>query len=63
VGFVRRNIMCDANVGVAKAMDLEKISKEVADLVKGIDDEVSVEVRDIKRIQKELEDIIKKGKP
>jgi hypothetical protein len=55
--------MCDSNVGVAKALDLEKISKEIADLVKGIDDEVSVEVSDIKRIQKELEDVIKKGKP
>jgi hypothetical protein len=55
--------MCDSNVGVAKALDLEKISKEIADLVQGIDDEVSVEVSDIKRIQKELEDVIKKGKP
>jgi len=55
--------MCDANVGVAKRMDLDKISKEVADLVKGIDEEVSVEVSDIKRIQRELEDVIKKGKP
>ena len=54
--------MCDSNVGVAKRMDLEKISKEVADLVKVLDDEVKVEVRDIKRIQKQLESVIK-GKP
>ena len=54
--------MCDSNVGVAKRMDLEKISQEVADLVKVLDDEVKVEVRDIKRIQKQLESVIK-GKP
>jgi hypothetical protein len=54
--------MCDSNVGVAKRMDLEKISKEVADLVKVLDDEVKVEVRDIKRIQKQLESVIT-GKP
>jgi hypothetical protein len=56
----RRKVMCDNNVGVAKRIDLENISKDVAKLVKELDDEVPVQVRDIKKIQEKLEKIIKK---
>lgn len=51
--------MCTNNVGVARRIDLEAISKEIADLVKELDDEVEVKVEDIKKIQDKLEEIIK----
>ena len=53
--------MCDSNVGVAKRLDLESISKDVADLVKQLDKEVEgdVEVRDLKKIEAKLQKIIK----
>jgi hypothetical protein len=53
--------MCDNNVGVAKRIDLESISKDVADLVKQLDEEVEgdVEVRDLKKIEAKLQKIIK----
>jgi hypothetical protein len=54
--------MCTNNVGVAKRLDLEKISKQVADLVKELDDEVKVDVSEVKKIQQELERVIT-GKP
>lgn len=50
--------MCDSNVGVARRIDLEKISKEIADLVKNIDEEVNVSVDDIRRIAKNLEMLV-----
>jgi gas vesicle protein len=50
--------MCTNNVGVAKRLDLEKISKQVADLVKDLDDEVKVDVSEVKKIQQELERVI-----
>ena len=56
--------MCDSNVGVAKRMDLEKVSKEMADLIKDLDkgaksEDVEVPVHVVKRITKRLEDILK----
>lgn len=51
--------MCTNNVGVAKRIDLEDISKEIADLVKELDEEVEVKVDQIKAIQEKLENIIK----
>jgi hypothetical protein len=51
--------MCDQNVGVAKRLDLENISKDIANLVKELDEEVKVQVRDVKRIQEKLEKVIK----
>ena len=52
--------MCDNNVGVAKRLDLETISKDVAELVRKLDKEVEgdVEVRDLKKIKTKLERII-----
>jgi hypothetical protein len=53
--------MCDNNVGVAKRLDLESISKDIADLVKKLDKEVEgdVDVREVKKIEAKLEKIIK----
>jgi len=58
--FNRRTEMCDNNVGVAKRIDVETISKEIADLVKELDNEakVKIPVQDIKQIQKKLEKLI-----
>jgi hypothetical protein len=52
--------MCDSNVGVAKRIDVERISKEVADLVKHLDKEVKVEIKvsDVRKIQEKLKKII-----
>jgi hypothetical protein len=52
--------MCDNNVGVAKRVDLEKVSKNVAKLIKSLDEEIPVQVREVKRIQEELDHLIKK---
>jgi len=53
--------MCDSKVGVAKRLDLESISKDIADLVKQLDKEVEgdVQVRDLKKIEAKLQKIIK----
>jgi hypothetical protein len=56
--------MCDNNVGVAKRLDLEHISKEMADLIEKLNKdvksgEVNVPVQDVKKITKKLEGIIK----
>jgi hypothetical protein len=50
--------MCDQNVGVAKRIEIEKTSKKVADLVKGLDEEVKIDVSDVKKIQAELEKFV-----
>ena len=50
--------MCDNNVGVAKRLDIENISKEIADLVKELDEEIEIHVPDVKRITEKLERII-----
>jgi hypothetical protein len=54
--------MCDSNVGVARRIDLESISKDIADLVKQLDNEVKgdIKVRDIRKIEAKLQKIIKK---
>jgi hypothetical protein len=53
--------MCDNNVGVAKRLDLEGISKDLADLVKQLGKEVEgeVQVRDLKKVEVKLQKIIK----
>ena len=52
--------MCDQNVGVAKRIDVEAISKEIADLVKELDKEakVKIPVHEVKKIQKKLEKLV-----
>lgn len=52
--------MCDNNVGVAKRLDLESISKDIAELVKQLDQEVEgeIQVREVKKIEAKLEKII-----
>lgn len=54
--------MCDSNVGVAKRIDVESISKDIADLVKQLDKEVEgdIKVSDVKKIQEKLEKIIER---
>ena len=43
--------MCDSNVGVAKRLDLENISKELSGLVQELDKEVEVDVN-VEKIEK-----------
>jgi hypothetical protein len=57
------DIMCSNNVGVAKRIDVENLSKEIADLVKILDKEVAgaevnVPVQHVKNVTKALEKII-----
>jgi hypothetical protein len=56
--------MCDNNVGVAKRIDVEHISKELTDLIKTLDKEVKGEevrlpVPKVKKIAEDLTKIIK----
>jgi hypothetical protein len=50
--------MCDSNVGVAKRLDLETISKDISDLVKELDEEVQVSVHELKKIKGKIEKIL-----
>jgi hypothetical protein len=52
--------MCDT-VGVAKRLDLESISKDIADLVKQLGKEVEgdVQTSDLKKIETKVQKIIK----
>jgi hypothetical protein len=54
--------MCDNNVGVAKRLDLESISKDIAELVKELDNEVEgkIEVRKVKKIETKLQKLVAK---
>src|SRR5271166_1931227 len=54
-------VMCSNNVGVAKRLDLESISEDIANLVKQLDKEVEgeVQVRDLKNVSTKIEKIIK----
>lgn len=54
-------IMCDNNVGVAKRLDLESISKDIAALVKQLDKEVegNVHTHELKKIEEKVQKIIK----
>ena len=51
--------MCNSEVGVAKRIELEKISREIADLITELDEEVTVDVYAVKKIQKDLDEVIK----
>jgi hypothetical protein len=53
--------MCDNNVGVAKRLDLESISKDIAELVKKIGNEVEgpVQVQDLKKVESKVQKILK----
>jgi len=53
--------MCDNNVGVAKRLELESISQDIANLVKQLDKraEGPVNVRDLKAIEAKLQKITK----
>jgi hypothetical protein len=53
--------MCDNNVGVAKRLDLENISKDIAELVKQLDKKVEgpVQVHALKNIEAKVQKIIK----
>jgi hypothetical protein len=58
-----RNTMCDNNVGVAKRIEVEKISKEIADLVKALEeeiheDDVDIPVQKVKHVRERLGKII-----
>ncbi|MGA2372177.1 MAG: hypothetical protein ACLPPV_01725 [Candidatus Korobacteraceae bacterium] len=52
--------MCSNNVGVAKRLDLESISEDIAKLVKELDKEVEgeVQVSDLKKIEAKVHKII-----
>jgi hypothetical protein len=54
--------MCDSNVGVAKRIELESISKDLQKLIKQLDDEVEgkIQVLDIRKIEKKLSKIVAK---
>jgi hypothetical protein len=56
--------MCDNNVGVAKRIEVESISKEISDLVKALEKEihggdVNIPVPKVKQIKERLDKIIK----
>ncbi len=53
--------MCTGNVGVARRIDLESISEDIAKLVKELDNEVEgeVKVHELKKIDHKLQKIIK----
>jgi hypothetical protein len=55
--------MCTGNVGVARRIDLEDISEDIAKLVKELDNEVEgkvkVKVNELKQIDSKLQKIIK----
>ena len=53
--------MC-TDVGVAKRIDVESISKDIADLVKQLDDEVEGEIKvsDVRKIEEKLKKLVEK---
>jgi hypothetical protein len=53
--------MCTGNVGVARRIDLESISEDIAKLVKELDNQVAgeVKVNELKKIDTKLQKIIK----
>jgi hypothetical protein len=55
--------MCDNNVGVARRIEVQRISKEISDLVRELDKEiqgedVNIPVQKVKQVNKQLERII-----
>jgi len=59
-----RNTMCTNNVGVVKRLEVEQISKEIADLVKALEEEmihgedVDIPVQKVKHVRERLGKII-----
>lgn len=56
--------MCTNNVGVARRIDVEHISKEIADLIKSLDkevkgEEVQLPVDKVKKIARDIEKLVK----
>jgi len=53
--------MCTGNVGVARRIDLESISEDIAKLVKELDNEVEGEIKvdELKKIETKVQKIIK----
>jgi hypothetical protein len=55
--------MCTGNVGVARRIDLESISEDIAKLVKELDNEVEgevkVKVNELKHIDSKIQKIIR----
>jgi hypothetical protein len=49
--------MCDT-VGVAKRIDVGRISREIANLIKELDSEVQLPVHEVKRLAKDLEKLV-----
>jgi len=52
--------MCSNNVGVARRIEVEKVSKEIAELVKTLEaevhgEEVNIPVKQAKKVAKSLE--------
>jgi hypothetical protein len=55
--------MCTGNVGVAKRIDVEKISKEIADLIKTLEqeihgDDVEIPVQQVEHVRGRLGKLI-----
>lgn len=53
--------MCDNNVGVAKRIELESISKDIAALVKELEEKVEgpVKVSHLKAVETKIQKILK----
>jgi hypothetical protein len=54
--------MCSNNVGVAKRIDLESISEDLAELIKRLGREVegSIEVEEVRKIENKLKKLVEK---
>ena len=55
--------MCDSNVGVARRIEVEQVSKEISDLVKELEkeihgDDVHIPVQKVKHVTNRLNKII-----
>jgi hypothetical protein len=53
--------MCDDKVGVAKRLDLDSISKDIAELAKQLGKQVEgpVQVKDLKSVEAKVQKILK----
>jgi hypothetical protein len=53
--------MCDNNVGVAKRLDLDSLSQDIANLVRQLGKEIEgdVQVRDLKKVEAKVHQILK----
>ena len=51
--------MCNETVGVVKRIDLENVSQKVANLVHKLDEEVSVNVKEVKEIEQSLRKLVR----